>query len=123
MKAISGSVIVTSYRPKADGSFSITLSTPEMGEAEKMEWMRYHNKNAKILIQPGDEEPSELVTMKNPTEGKTYSQRIKARCYVLWEAEFDGVAVDERTPFDVYYAQKMEKVLDWFSTRIDDAKG
>lgn len=76
---------LTSASTRLDGSLAIRFGSPEMAPAEKTAIFELHGKNVKLLIQPMDGLPDELVDVKQEFQTKTPSMRLRAVLYVAWE--------------------------------------
>lgn len=102
MKAISLESQLTSASTRADGSLSLRFSTPELDASEKTAVFEIQGKNVKLLIQPMDGEPDELIDVKQEFETKTPSMRLRACLYRAWEQ------AGKPGEWEDFYRHKME---------------
>jgi hypothetical protein len=87
---------------RADGSLALRFATPELLPAEKTAVFELQGKNLKLLIQPMDGQPEELVDVKQEFQTKTPSMRLRAVLYVAWQQ------AKEPGEFEDFYRHKME---------------
>lgn len=102
MKAISLESQLGSAATCKDGSLSLRFSTPELQPTEKTAIFEIQGKNVKLLIQPMDGLPDELVDVKQEFQTKTPSMRLRAVLYVAWEQ------AGKPGEFEDFYRHKME---------------
>lgn len=85
MKAISLESQLTSASTRADGSLSLRFATSELQPTEKAAIFEIQGMNIKLLMQPLEGNPDELVDVKSEFQTKTPSMRLRAVLYVAWE--------------------------------------
>ncbi len=102
MKALSLESQLTSASTRADGSLGLRFATPELTPVEMAAIFEIQGKNVKLLIQPMDGQPDELVDVKQEFATKTPSMRLRACLYVAWEQ------ANKPGQFEDYYRHRME---------------
>jgi hypothetical protein len=107
MKALTCQVIITSASTRADGSLGLRLATPELTAPEKVALIELQGQNLKMLLQPAEGEPVELVEVKGEFGERTPGQRLRAVLYLLWRQSGE-TGID----FEVFYRREMEKLID-----------
>jgi hypothetical protein len=113
MKAIQLDAMFTSFGSKADGSLSFRGTTPELTTNEKVALFELHNHSVKILIQPIEETPDEILTVHKVLDFKTPSQRLRACLFLCFKKDKPDCT------FDQYYATEMERIIDRVKTRLE----
>lgn len=110
--------ILTSYRPKADGSWSVTLSTNILRADEKVIIDAMHQQLCCVLLKDSDILAEELeafdsVEMDFIDAKVTPSQRLRNVFYRLWEKE------GKQGEFKEFYRVKMENIVEHFKFKLD----
>ena len=113
MKAISLESQLGSVSTRSDGSLSLRFSTPELQPHEKTAVFEVQGKNVKLLIQPMDGTPDELVDVKREFETKTPSMRLRAVLYVAWEQ------AGEPGEFEDFYRHKMNYYIEDIKSHLN----
>lgn len=112
MKAITGSVILNRVATRVDGSLSLSFSTPELTNDEKLAFLQLQNTELKILLQASDSEP-ELKEIKGQFETKTPSQRLRAVLYIHWkQASGEG-------EFEEFYRRQMDTIINQIKNKLE----
>lgn len=113
-------VILQSYRPKADGSWSLTLATNILRKEEKDIIDALHQKICVALIKDGEDDITEMeseavesVRLDDIDKKATQSQRLRAVFYRIWEQ--DG----SKGEFKDHYKVNMEKIIEHFKNKLD----
>lgn len=114
MKAITCDAIITSASTKSDGSLSLRIATPELDAPSKTAFFELLNINLKLLIQPMDSVPQELVTVRNDLDVKSPSQRLRSVLFVVWKQ----MKPDE-TNFELFYLAQMNEVIERFKSQLE----
>lgn len=119
MKKLIAAGILTSYRPKADGSFSITISTNELTALQKVELDSLFMKYIYVLLKDTeiDEADNQLFDSIDLelSNGKTPSQRLRSTLFILYNQ--DSLGYKE---FKDYYIFRMEKIINYYKNKIDE---
>ena len=102
MKALSLESQLTSVSTRSDGSLALRFATPELDPVAKTAIFEIQGKNIKLLMQPMDGTPDELIDVKKEFQTNTPSMRLRACLYVSWEQS------NKPGEFDDYYRHRME---------------
>lgn len=97
----------------SDGGVSLRFITiKDLDDVDRIALIHSHNKTGHIAFSEDEIQESDMP--KTQTEGqKTPSQRLRNIIFVLWKQQ-DGV-----TDFEVFYRQRMEKILTELKGEID----
>lgn len=101
MKALSLESQLSSASTRADGSLSLRFATPELSPAEKAALFEIQGMNLRLLIQPLEGNPDELIDVKQEFQTKTPSMRLRAVLFVAWEQ------AGKPGEFETWYNHKM----------------
>lgn len=112
-KAITCPVILGRCSTRADGSLSLTFSTPELTPDEKVALMELQNQNLKMLLQPSDSEPAEFKEVRGHFDTKTPSQRLRSVLFVFWK-QADGTG-----DFEDFYRTRMSDIIDMIKKKLE----
>lgn len=111
--------ILSSYRPKVDGSFNITFSTTELDKEQKaiVDDLFRHAviiliKDAEAGIDDSDEHVLNAVDVD--IKQKTPSQRLRNVLFLLWKQSPQGF-----NTFSQYYEWKMERIIGALKDKLD----
>lgn len=102
MKALSLESQLSSASTRADGSLSLRFATPELTPVEKAALFEIQGMNLRLLIQPLEGQPDELLDVKQEFQTKTPSMRLRAVLFVAWEQ------AGKPGQFEDFYRHKME---------------
>lgn len=108
-EAIIGSI---SVKAKNQG-IAFRVTTGELKDEEKIEFMRLQDQVCKILISPIDTEGTNTVEVSSEVDKKPASQRMRGVLYVLFEQDNEGYS-----SFNNYYLAKMETLIEWLKGKI-----
>jgi hypothetical protein len=113
MKKIMTPAQITAITAKVDGSVRLSITTPELTPEEKVEIMKLQNININAYFIPTEEPEVEKIKIKGEIGQKTPSQRMRSVIYKLW--------IQDGSPetADIYYAKRMEKILDLLKQQIE----
>lgn len=107
--------ILDGVSPLKDGGLSLRFHTNEIADTrQKTKVMNFFNSFG--WLQFSDHSISTIPTEKLETRevgSKTPSQRLRASLFVLWKAKYSDM------PFDVWYEQQMEKIINKVQSNID----
>ena len=111
-------VILSSYRPKSDGSWGITLSTQILRKDEKAVIDSMHNQMCCILLKDGDINTQEIevfdsIDMETIDTKLTPSKRLYNVFWRMWEQE------GKEGEFKEYYKVKMETLIEHFKQKLN----
>jgi hypothetical protein len=109
--------ILSGYRPKVDGSWSVTFSTNILKAEEKQIIDRMHQQLCCVMIKDSDILTEEIeafdsVEMDLIDAKVTPSQRLRNVFYRLWEQE--GKAGE----FKEFYRVKMETLVEHYKQKL-----
>jgi hypothetical protein len=118
---------MTGFASKVDGSLSFRGVTPELSSEEKCSLMDLQGLLVEVLIIPKDEKDSELVEVQHQMDCKTPSARLRSVLFLLFKKKKEqhqrSALKDEPTEtFDTFYARKMEAIIEYCKTKIDQDK-
>lgn len=109
---------LTSYRPKVDGSFSLSFSTYILSEEAKIQIMKMHNVSGVILFTDRDKVEQKDVDMIDNIDielgnKKSQSERMRNVYYKIWEQDFK-----EHIDFKTYYINETNKIIEHLKNKI-----
>lgn len=118
-KKILLAVQMTSYRPRADRSMSLTFTTAMEVEPQKvMEIAQLHNSIGVLLFsnkETLDQHEQEMIdNIDSNVERKSYAQRLRAVLY-LYHKQMGG----DEAEFHDFYARTMEGVISKYKDRLE----
>lgn len=110
-------VILSGYRPRNDGSWSITLSTNILKSEEKVIIDSMHQQLCCVMLKDSEIKTDEIeifdsVDMDLVDTKKTPSKRLSNIFYLLWKQE------GEQCEFKDYYKTKMEILCEHFKNKL-----
>lgn len=121
MEILTIPVVLTSYRPKADKSVTITFnSNTEFSPDEIGKLAAYHQTQGRLIYKASDSiTEQELKELDKVHEdftdvSKSKAQRLRGVLYLLWDADNEGYG-----DFKDYYDFKMEALISHFKTKLD----
>lgn len=111
-------VILSSYRPRQDGSWSVTLSTNILRKDEKDIIDSMHQKLCCAMIKDSDVIADEIevfdkIELEMIDAKLTPSKRLYNVFYRLWEKD------NKPGEFKDYYKVKMEMVIEFYKGKLD----
>lgn len=112
MKAIETDIQVTSIRSRADGSLGLSLITPELSNSDKVEFMNYHNVNAKMFSHPKDVSNLEELKIDKEAGAKSPSERLRSILYIYF------LQKKPKVDFEVFYREKMESLINLIKQKL-----
>lgn len=113
---------LTSYRPKVDGSFSLSFSTYILSEEAKIQIMKMHNASGVLLFTDKDKVEQDDIDMIDNIDielgnKKSQSERIRNIYYRIWEQDFK-----EHIDFKTYYINETNKVIQHLKSKIREER-
>jgi len=110
-------VILSGYRPRADGSWSVTLSTNILKKNEKEAIDNMHQQLCCILIKDSDIVKDEVdafdsVNLEIIDTKQSQSQRLRNVLFRLWEQE--GSVGDSKKDYD----NRMEQLIAHYKGKL-----
>lgn len=111
MKRVITTGTLTSYRPRTDGSFNITVNIQIPSKEQKGDIDDLFQQEVVVYIREGSEvtqEELEIIDDMDIELGntKTPSQRLRNTLYVLWQQSPEGFS-----DFKDFYKFKMEQII------------
>lgn len=113
MKTLQLNAIITGISSKVDRSLSLRISTPELTNKERADFMEYQGINCNLTVEPLDEKAEGIEMIDRELETKTKSQRLRAVLFILWKQE------GEQGKFEDYYKNKMEGLIEHFKNKLE----
>jgi hypothetical protein len=107
-----------SYRPKSDGSFSLSFGTYILAEEAKIQIMKMHNASGVLLFTDKDKVEQDDVDLIDNIDlelgnKKSQSERIRNIYYKIWEQDFK-----EHLDFKTYYINETNKVIEHLKSKL-----
>ena len=98
-----------------DGSFKLIFETQEINRDDGSSLLAMRNSIGWLIFAP--DSTKEVVIPEEPvkefTNDKTPSQRLRAVLYILWNKEYKS-----QCDFDSFYKSRMEKVINMYKDRL-----
>lgn len=110
---------LTSYRPRTDGSFNITVNIVIPSKEQKGIIDDLFQDEVVVYLREGSEVTKEEIDIIDDIDielgnGKTPSQRLRNTLYVLFEQKPEGFA-----DFKGFYKFKMEQIINHLKSKLD----
>lgn len=106
-------MVMTSASTRADGSLALRFSTPELKPEEKTVFFELINQNLKVLVEPWEVPPSEMVKIAEKLDGKTPGQRLRGVLFILWQQK------NKPGEFEEFYRRNMEKLIEFVKGKLE----
>jgi hypothetical protein len=111
-KALRFEAQLTSFSSRADRSLGFRGVTPELTSEEKVALMNLQNVLLDIIISPKDVPDADILEVKKEMIHKSPAQRMRSVIFLIWKQ------TDEEEPFDTFYLNMMEKIIDWLKGKL-----
>ena len=111
-KALRFEALMTGFSSRADHSLSFRGVTPELSVEEKVAMMSLQNVLCELLVFPKDEKDVDVLKIEKEVVHKSPSQRMRSVIFLLWKQ------TQEELPFEVFYAQTMEHIIDHLKSKL-----
>jgi hypothetical protein len=111
-KALRFEALMTGFSSRVDQSLSFRGVTPELSTEEKVALMSLQNVLCEVLMFPKDEKDVEVMKVDKEVIHKSPSQRLRSVIFLGWKQ------TGEELPFEVYYAQTMERIIDHLKSKL-----
>ena len=103
-----------------DGSLTITLETPEMGNEEAAKLLSLRKIQGLVYISPKAKIDGAIMDTIDGTEvklsgGKSPSKRLRDRLFVYWNSNHEGY-----DDFEMYYARQLDLFGQTFLDKLKD---
>lgn len=109
--------ILTSLSKTHDGGLRLGFSTQEMALSEQIEAMSMHDQFGYLLFNKNPISDKEIPAQQAENKSKTPSKRLRAVLYILWKQ-----TAPPDSDFEVFYRDKMERLIDQIKARLDSDK-
>jgi hypothetical protein len=119
MKSLVTTGILTSYRPRADSSFSLSININIPTKEQKITIDELFQQEVVVYLREGSnvtKEETDIIDNVDIDLGstKTPSQRLRNTLYRNWEQKNNGFLI-----FREYYSHEMEKLIDHYKKKLD----
>jgi len=111
-KALRFEALMTGFSSRVDRSLGFRGVTPELSTEEQVALMQLQNVLCEILMFPKDEKDVDVLEVKKEVIHKSPSQRLRSVIFLLWKQ------TGEELPFEVFYAQTMERIIDHLKAKL-----
>jgi hypothetical protein len=111
-KALRFEALMTGFSSRADQSLSFRGVTPELTTEEKIALMDLQNVLCEILLFPKDEKDVDVLEVRKEVVHKSPAQRMRSVIFLLWKQ------TGEEQPFEVFYINSMEKIIDHLKSKL-----
>jgi hypothetical protein len=111
-KAIRFEALMTGFSSRVDQSLSFRGVTPELSTEEKVALMNLQNVLCEVLMFPKDEKDVDVLKVEKEVIHKSPSQRMRSVLFLLWKQ------TGEELPFEVFYTQHMERIIDHLKAKL-----
>ncbi len=109
-QTIIGSI---SVKAKNQG-ISFKVTTGELSDTDKLEFMKIQDMACEMMITPLDNESPDIKEVKSEVDKKPPSQRMRGCLYILWQQKPEGHAT-----FTSYYENKMEAIIEHLKGKME----
>lgn len=118
MKKILTTGTLTSYRPRTDGSFNITVNIQIPSKEQKGVIDDLFQQEVIVYLREGSEASKEEIDIIDDMDlelgnNKTPSTRQRNTLYVLWQQQPEGF-----TDFKDFYKFKMEQIITHLKSKL-----
>ena len=111
-KALRFEALMTGFSSRVDQSLSFRGVTPELSTEEKVAMMSLQNVLCEVLLFPKDEKDVDVLKVEKEVVHRSPSQRLRSVIFLLWKQ------TKEELPFEVFYANSMEKIIDHLKSKL-----
>jgi hypothetical protein len=111
-KALRFEALMTGFSSRVDKSLSFRGVTPELTAEEMVVMMNLQNVLCEVMIFPKDEKDVDVMQVQKEVIHKSPSQRMRSVIFLLWKQ------TGEEVPFEIYYNQTMEKIIDHLKSKL-----
>ena len=113
---------VTSVRSRVDKSVGLTVATQELSPDDTLVLLRLQGKHLLLALTPLGELCGPPIKVATDGNRKTHSQRLRAALYVLYSASRERSLIGGNVPFETFYAEHMERLIEHIKVKIDKIK-
>jgi hypothetical protein len=110
--ALRFEALMTGFSSRVDKSLSFRGVTPELTTEEMVAMMNLQNVLCEVMIFPKDEKDVDVLQVQKEVVHKSPSQRMRSVIFLLWKQ------TGEELPFEVFYTQHMERIIDHLKTKL-----
>ena len=83
-------------------------------------FLRLRGINLDMTLQPLEQAKEPPIEVKAKIDNQTPSQRLRSILYVLFDHEKTTGIIPKDELFDVFYARKIEKIIEWVKTKLPE---
>lgn len=114
-KTLLTPAILSSYRPKKDGSMTLTFATQEMTQEQKVDAITHYQQFGWLgFVDSEDATDLEIPDQDPVREGKTPQQRLRGIMYVYWKER------EITEPFNGWYERQIEIYINDIKEKLDE---
>lgn len=117
-KTLLTPAVMTSYRPKVAGNFTLSFETQILDDNQKMDVIQHYQQFGWLGFVDSEDATDLEIPEEDPTrEGKKPSERLRNSLYVLWTKKFpDG----KPSEFEAWRLNYMESIIEQVKDKIRD---
>lgn len=102
---------------RMDNTIKVTIGTQEMSHDQAANLFALRGKFCKVLlsstaIEPKEVEQVDSLPIKDESNGKSNSQRLRSTLFVLWQQS------GSKGSFDDFYNGKMNEIIEHFKSKL-----
>lgn len=116
MNQIKVPAIMDGISTLKDGSLSVRFHTQEISAEDKIACMNLVQSFGWLLFSPSEILDVPKESPHREAGDKPPSQRLRSVLYILWQQKYSDI------PFDTWYTQQMEKIIENLKGRLDETK-
>lgn len=102
---------------RMDKTIKVTIGTQEMNSEQAAKLFGLRGNFCKVLISDSSIEQKEVeqvdtLPIKDESNGKSNSQRLRSILFILWQQS------GSKATFDVFYNSKMNEIIEHFKSKL-----
>ena len=102
---------------RMDKTIKVTIGTQEMNSEQAAKLFSLRGNFCKVLISDSTIEQKEVeqvdtLPIKDESNGKSNSQRLRSTLFILWQQS------GSKATFDVFYNSKMNEIIEHFKSKL-----
>lgn len=103
---------------RMDNTIKVTIGTQELNDEQGLGLMKLRGKFIKVLLSDSAIEQKEVeavdsLPIKDESNNKSNSQRLRSTLFVLWQQSGTKVS------FDDFYNAKMNEIIEHFKSKLN----
>jgi hypothetical protein len=116
MRTLLTPATLSSYRPKADGSMSLTFNTQDLDDTQKMDVISHYQQFGWLgFVDSEDATDLEIPDELPENDSKTPSERLRAVMFVYYKNKYG-----ETSGFNAWRAKTIEEIIEKYKEKIDE---